>query len=707
MSLTSSRRPLLIGCTLILTAFSTVATAVAADGTWPGFRGPAAGSSGNLPESFGLNVDWSREIGPGYSSLAVADGKVIAAFTDGPDDVLAAFATHSGEELWRLRLAEKYVGHDGSTDGPLATPAIAGDTVYMLGAKGHLVAAALATGEERWRAQLDESNSTEPFYGYTSSPLVVGDQVNVMTGGGSAITAYDAATGEVRWRQGEDSVQYQSPSVIELAGRRQLLAPSDQWLYGLDPRSGKVLWSFRHSEGETREGSIHATAAGEDRVLLNLNNDSVMLTVAAAGDGFKVEELWRGRPLSGSFALPVFHDGHLYGFTGRIFSSVDAATGELNWRTRDISSFNLSLVDGRLMVLARDGALVAVEATPEAYTEIARTAVLDAGDYADPAYADGRFFVRNLGRLAAVAVGPSVAIEAAETADDGPVLVGEFGAWVRQVEALPEGERQAAVDAYFANLESTPIVEGSWAHIVHRGATDDVGVSGSLFGWTGDEVSLHRLAGTDLFHRSFSLDPKAAYDYQLVIDFAAPGPDPANPRVEDNGFAHQSILHMPEWSALASVDTPADDTPRGRLDRFQFRSAGLENAREVQIWTPPGYAGSADQHPLLIVNHGDQSVRNGLFANVLDNLASGERITPPIAVFVPRVAGPEYNGPLADAYIAFLADELLPHVRTHYRVADGTAAIMGVGSAAVISLHAALTRSDLFDRVGALSSTLR
>ncbi|MEM8930169.1 MAG: PQQ-binding-like beta-propeller repeat protein [Acidobacteriota bacterium] len=703
MIATLTRRVAPMGLALLLASFCLATPMFADASTWSGFR--AVGADGSLPDTFGLSVAWDRELGPGYSSLAVADGKVLAAFTSGDVDILGAFETASGDEVWRLELGEKYAGHDGSTDGPLATPTVAGDRVYMLSGTGQLVAVALDSGDVHWRTQLDETVSTEPFYGYTSSPVVLGDQVLLMTGGSEgSITSFDAATGDVKWRRGDDSVTYQSPAVIELAGRAQILAPSDQWILGLDAATGETLWSFQHSEGQVTEDSIHATAAGTDRVLLNLRNNALMLTVRADGGGVAVEELWRGRPLSGSFTLPIYHDGHIYGFTGRIFTSVDGATGEMNWRTRAVAASNLSLVGDTLVMMARDGALVAAAASPEAYTEIARAAVFDAGDYADPAFADGRFYVRNLQRLAAVAIdadGGSAPVDAA--AADRPVLVGAFGQWVGEVQALPEGERQAAVDAFFADVESTPIVEGSWAHIVHRGATDDVGISGSLFGWTGEEMSLHRIAGTNLFYRSFELDPRGAYDYQLTIDFAEAGPDPSNPRVEDRGFLRQSILHMPEWDASATVDAPGEDAARGHVDRFQFRSDHLDNAREVQIWTPPGYAESSDVYPLLIVNHGDQALRNGHFANVLDNLATSEQVATPIAVFVPRAAGPEYGGPLSDTYVTFLVEELLPHVRHHYRVADGKAAITGVGSAAVISLHAALVRPDHFDRVGALS----
>jgi len=189
--------------------------------SWAQFRGPAATDAGvgaPLPDrEFGLSMAWTRELGSGYSAISIAGDRAVTQFAAGEQDVIAAFDTASGEELWRYALGESYQGHTGSDDGPLSTPAIEGDAVYALGPRGRLVALALADGSERWAHDLDESNSTAPFYGYTSSPLVTGGLVIVATGGeGHAVTAFDAVSGETRWTAGDDSVSYQTPSLVRL-----------------------------------------------------------------------------------------------------------------------------------------------------------------------------------------------------------------------------------------------------------------------------------------------------------------------------------------------------------------------------------------------------------------------------------------------------------------------------------------------------------
>ena len=277
-----------------------------------------------------------------------------------------------------------------------------------------------------------------------------------------------------------------------------------------------------------------------------------------------------------------------------------------------------------------------------------------------------------------------------------------FGSWVESVEALPEAERQAAVDSRFAKIETTPIGEkNGLAHFVWRGSAEDVGVSSDVALPAGD-LGLYRLAGTDLFFRSVELDPKAQYTYAFSVDYGQPSIDPLNPHTVDMGFAVISELRMPEWPASPHLDAPAEDAPRGSLDNFQFRSKILDNTREVKVWRPAGYGDPETRYPVLIVNHGDNLLRGGLMQNTLDNLV-GESVAPLVAVFVPRLESAEYGGEKANDYTRFLIEELLPHIDRHYLTDGVNRAILGPGSAGVAALYASLKHPDVFQRAAAQS----
>jgi outer membrane protein assembly factor BamB/enterochelin esterase-like enzyme len=697
-----SARSLAVVCLLL--SLAVILPALAGEkGGWTQFRGPAAEGAtlaARLPDgSFGLQVAWTRELGSGYSNISIADGKAVTMFTAGEVDVLAAFDPENGEQLWRYELGEKYVGHTGSDDGPIGTPTLHDGTVYALGPRGQLVALNLADGRERWRHDLDEATSSVPFYGYTTSPLVSGKLLIVATGGeGHAVSAFDRATGKPKWTSGDDTVAYQTPMLVELGGRRQLLTVTDRFLQGLDPDSGETLWELQHTEGERGEESAHPTMVDGEHFLVKYGRGSRLYRYAGGG----VKEVWESRAFGNSYALPVFFDDHFYGFSGNVLTCVDAKTGEIAWRSRALGSQGLSAVGSLLAVVSSDGELVLFDPSPDGYREVTRIPVFEEGDYAIPSFSDGRFLIRNLAQMAAVSVDTAVAPQVAKL-DESNRFLGDFGKWLASIEALPENRRQAAVDVKLDAIAMSPIVDdGGLAHLVWRGEADDVGVAGDITGG-GPEMGLYRLEGTDLFFRSMELDPKAQYAYNFIVDFGDPQTDPGNPYTIDNGFAVSSELRMPEWPASPHLETPAEGTARGTLDGFPFRSEILDNTREIKVWRPAGYGSDPDaRYPVLVVNHGDNLLRGGLMQNSLDNLV-GSSVAPLIAVFVPRTNPPEYGGPSADDYTRFLVEELLPHVDRHYLTDPEHRAIMGPGSAGVAAVFAAFSRPDVFQKAAAQS----
>ena len=673
------------------------------DPEWTQFRGlsaegPARG--GNLPDgAFGLRVEWTRALGSGYSNVWTTDEKAVTMFNDGEVDVVAAFDPTDGEELWRYQLGDRYAGHDGSDTGPISTPTVSDGVVYALGPSGQLVALSLADGAVKWRRELNEENSTVPFYGYTTSPIVSGRQVIIATGGeGHAVTAFDRATGEPKWTSGDDSVSYQTPMFVTLGGRAQLLTVTNKYLQGLDPDSGKILWQLQHTEGNENEESAHPTVLDSERFLIKYARGARLYRRTEDG----VEEAWRTRAFGNGFALPVLVGDHLYGFSGSVLTCVAAATGEIVWRSRELNSLGLSAVDGMLAIVSRDGELVLVDASPDGYREIARVPVFENGNYAIPTFHGGRFLIRNLEQLAAVRVDSSLAPQVAAL-DAGDRLLGDFGQWVASIEALPEPKHQAAVDERFGSIETTPLFGADGlVHLVWQGEAQDVGVTGDFVDG-GQELGLHRLEGSDLFFRSVQADPKAQYTYNFIVDFGDPQTDPHNPYSVDNGFAVSSELRMPGWPASPHLEEPAEDAPRGTLDRFQFRSTILDNTREIQVWRPADYGQDPEQrYPLLVLNHGDNLVRGGLMQNALDNLV-GDSVAPVIAVFVPRASSPEYGGAAAENYMRFLIEELLPHLDHHYLTDPAQRAIMGPASAGVAAVLAAFTHPDVFQKAAAQS----
>lgn len=384
---------------------------------WPHWRGPATNGiaadtgvfdapGGRAP---GLAVAWKKPLGSGYSSVSVADGRAVTLFTDGGSDFAVALTAATGRELWRYRIADMYRGHDGSHNGPISTPLLSGGRVFGLGPRGHLFALDAATGDELWKTDLPRDHGgVEPLYGFATSPLLA-DGVLVLELGreeGTAIAGFDPATGERRWTAGSDGVSYQSPAVITVGGTRQVLAVGNERLYGLDPGTGVVLWEVEHGgiQATIAAFSLNPVPAGEGRVFLRHKPDETrMVQVRPMDDGtYTVEELWTSRYLRNSYAVPVYHRGHLYGYTSRFLTCVDAATGEPVWRSREPGDGFVIGVDDHLVIVTKEGGLHLAETTPEGYREVASLELFDAPAWTPASFAGGRVFARSLGEIASV-----------------------------------------------------------------------------------------------------------------------------------------------------------------------------------------------------------------------------------------------------------------------------------------------------------------
>ena len=362
---------------------------------WPGFRGrTGSGVSAEAldPARLAPAVAWRAKVGSGFSGVSVAGGKAITMFEDG-DQYVIAFDAATGEELWRRRIGESFPGRDGSWNGPVSTPVIHGDLVVALEPWGRLFALDTTDGRPVWSVDLAaEPGALRPAYGFGSSPLVVDDTL-VVHGGGprGTVFGFDVASGEARWAVGTEPVLAPSPVTLTLAGRSMVVASGQEHVFGIDPGSGEVLWEYAHEgAGYRGEGSLVPVGLDGGRIFLAHDDDaSQVIGVRREGDGFAVERVWLDRVIRNSYNVAVHHGGYIYAYSARLLVCVDAATGELEWRSRSPGDGFITLVGDTLVILTKAGTLHAVRATPEGYHELASAAIFDELSWAMPSVAYG------------------------------------------------------------------------------------------------------------------------------------------------------------------------------------------------------------------------------------------------------------------------------------------------------------------------------
>lgn len=376
--------------------------------SWPGLWGAAR--NGDLPSVTAAPREikelWRRPTTGGYSELAVAGGRAITTELRGGEDFVLALNADTGRELWSARLGPVYKGHDGSDDGPIATPAIDGDLVFAVGPHGALAAFDSATGRERWRHDLvAEFGAVVPTYGFAASPLVEQRLVIVPTGGADSrgLLAFERATGRLAWNVAHARTPaYASAVAATVGGIRQVVAAAGDRVFAVSPRDGRILWSIAGLGADQALANPPLVLPG-DRILYSSWDQSVLLQIATNGTVQQASELWRSTRLRAYNGPTVHRNGSLFAFAGPMLACADAATGEIRWRERIGEGTLIGLGDHLLVLGDTSGDLRVVRAATDRYAELSRTRVLtpDVRSVTGPSVVAGRMFLRNLREMAA------------------------------------------------------------------------------------------------------------------------------------------------------------------------------------------------------------------------------------------------------------------------------------------------------------------
>ena len=381
--------------------------------TWPGVWGPgrngAVTAAGTPAQPTGFKEVWRRRTQGGYSEVAVGPAAVFTMEAHEGTDYVMALDPATGRDRWRVALGATYRGHDGSHDGPIATPTLDGGDLFAVGPFGNLLALDAETGREKWRHDLVKAfGAAAPIYGFGTSPLVEGNLVVVQTGGNDSrgLLAFDRATGTLKWnaRHGLRG-GYSSPAAATLAGTRQIIAAAGDHMFAVAPDDGRLLWSIT-GPGDGEGVANPPQVLSDDRVLLTTWNEAVLLKIARQGDRLLPTELLRTPRLRGAYSPTIHRDGHLYGFNGPFLVCVDMATGDVKWRHR-IYEGTLVGAGHNLFVLSRgSGDLHVVEASPAGFREVTKATVFTPGATAitGPSIAGNRLFLRNAEEIVALTI---------------------------------------------------------------------------------------------------------------------------------------------------------------------------------------------------------------------------------------------------------------------------------------------------------------
>ena len=245
----------------------------------------------NIPATWSIeagktqNVKWSAKLGGvSYAGPVIAGGRVfVGTNNENPRDpavkgdkgVLMCFRESDGKFLWQIT----HDKHDKEIDfekiGIVSTPVVEGERLYYVSNRCELVCADVAgdpkaPGKGRIVWSLDMIDKLKVFPGGTSgsvpssSPLIVGDLVYVLTSNGNdsstppkvvqpqapSLVAVNKHTGKVVWSDNSpgDRImdgQWSSPVAAEVNGEMLVIyGGGDGWLYAFEAQTGALRWKF-------------------------------------------------------------------------------------------------------------------------------------------------------------------------------------------------------------------------------------------------------------------------------------------------------------------------------------------------------------------------------------------------------------------------------------------------------------------------------
>ena len=391
--------------------------AVDAKPSWAQWRGK---NRDGISQETGLLKSWpadgppvawqSSGLGGGYSSIAVADGRIVTMGKFGNETRMVAISLEDGSKIWEVAV--------GGGDAPNCTPTIDGEYVYGLSHGGDLLCAESATGKEVWRKSFpnDFGGQMMSVWGYSESPLVDGDRLIVTPGAAdAAMAALDKRTGEVIWKSalppnpgpaGKDGAAYSSIVIGQGGGIKQYVQLVGRGVIGVEAESGRFLWGYNRVANTT--ANVPTPIISGDLVFCSSGYDdggSALLRLSGNRGQVAMQEVWykTNRELQNHHGGMILIGNHVYmghGHNNGFPVCFDLKTGGELWRPgRGPGSGSAAVVcaDGHLYFRYENGTMALIEANPQKYEMKGNfdIAINNGKSWAHPVVFNGRLYLRD------------------------------------------------------------------------------------------------------------------------------------------------------------------------------------------------------------------------------------------------------------------------------------------------------------------------
>jgi outer membrane protein assembly factor BamB len=378
---------------------------------WPQWRGPSRDGvvpAAVMPKQWPTSTKraWELEIGEGYSSPIVANGRAFLHSRRDPEEVVTAVDLATGKIVWQQKYAAAFAKNQYATamaKGPNSTPLIAGGRLFTLGVTGILTAWHVADGTIAWRQDYSSSIDTSKlFCGTAMSPMLEGGSLIVQVGSdvhGGRVLALDPATGKERWVWKGPGPGYASPLAVTIDGVRQIITMTNGSIIGIEAANGASLWSIPFTD-DWHENIVSPLWTGAALIVSGPRQGTHAYAIARVAEKWQTKQVWKNADVTMYTVAPVFVDGVIYGMSNKRrgqFVALRAGDGSLKWSTpgRDGNHASIFRNGEHLLFLTDGGVLIVSKRSAEGLAEERRYEVSQRATWAMPVLLPDGMLVRD------------------------------------------------------------------------------------------------------------------------------------------------------------------------------------------------------------------------------------------------------------------------------------------------------------------------
>ncbi len=366
------------------------------------------------PENGPKRLWTATGIGFGYSSVTAVGNFIYITGVERKEEnkriEMITALDKKGERKWQTVYGNAW---SGQYPNVRTTPTFRDGALYAISGGGEVVKIDAASGKILWKVEAKKNYSGKTGNWGTAESPAVDDRAVYCTVGGDETTAIalSVTDGTLIWKSPtlNDPSSYVSPTLIAHRGVRQLLGATSNFLFGINPADGTIVWRVNIKEEmdsgrNIRRWGIVANSLVylDGKILMSngYNQGGMMLELDDTASSVKI--LWKNFDMSSQHHGFVILDDKLYETTHNApkFVCIDLKTGKTLFSSpmEHVRQGQIITAEGLLYIYdnARGNVILAKPVPEKGFEEISRFQITDGANehWCHPVIVDKVLYIR-------------------------------------------------------------------------------------------------------------------------------------------------------------------------------------------------------------------------------------------------------------------------------------------------------------------------